>query len=178
MKTNDLIKNNSSLINLITKISVLILIFLFFKSKINGFLQTLGLAKKPEEKALDDMYEDNEINAIKDAKKSLEKQLKMQPPTKTSDESLSNALAIYESGKFWLSNDNDPQKMYNLLERVNNDSDVLLLVRAFGNRTVYGFFVVPMWSGDLKGFVRRTMEKPMLTQLNNYYQSKRIKYRF
>lgn len=164
------------------------IIILFSLSFFKRLFQSLGIMRSPEEKALDELYSNNAVDSIDKAGKSIKKQLKDVPPTKSEEESLFNANVIYDSLKYGLGgttlfggtvfDDSSVQKAYNMLERVNNDSDVLLIVKAFGNRTAYYFGIIPAFNGDLKVFVNKFFNKQTRDKLNFYYQKKKIKYQF
>lgn len=70
----------------------------------------------------------------------------------------------------------DEQAIYDVFNQMNNELDVLLLVRAFGSRTPRG--TVAADAVDLGGFLSTELSGDNISQINSTLASKDIKYRF
>lgn len=171
------VQKNKQTINLFLKIAIVIVLYIKFKGFINGILIHFGLAKSPEDKAFADMKSEGAVDVVKKAEASIVDQEKKYPPTKPYELLLQNAINIHGlmSDVLWTDNE---QEAYELMVQVNNSTDVLLLIKAFGIRTQYMFYFVPIWSGDLSYWVRRKFSEKAKYSINEYYRRKKIKYNF
>ncbi len=82
------------------------------------------------------------------------------------------ADAIYEAGMVW--NGTDENAIYNVFKKMNNDLDVLQLIKAFGMRR-------KEWSlqeANLGGYISSEFDSDELAELNKLLAAKGITYRF
>lgn len=113
-------------------------------------------------------------NAVKqnqtiDEKKFILQGKKLSYPLSTYD---GFANKIYQAGFVFGGTDED--SIYDVIKKLNNDLDVLQLIKAFGNRRIE----FSLQNSDLTGFLSSELSSSELAYVNSILASKKIAYRF
>ena len=101
--------------------------------------------------------------------------LAKQKSTKTDGEWAMIADTLYNDlNQFWWDKTGDALYQAN---RVQNDADVVKLFQAFGYRVPH-YFGIPMNPAPLNVYLKDRMSSAYMTELNNAYRRKGIKYQY
>lgn len=140
---------------------------------IKPILEKLGLKQTAEEKLQEQVEAENSKNVTD----WLETTATGQQPTKSAAEWSIIADQIYKDLKFSALDDDKNNATYQAA-RVKNDADFALLYKSFGKRQEY-FFGIPTGSlQDLQQFIRGNLSNDKVSEINDNYRRKNIKYRF
>lgn len=133
---------------------------------IKPVLQTLGIKKTAEQ-----IRQGENVNTF------ITQTLSRQKPTKSVGEWQIIANQIYEDLKYTALDDNKQDAFYQI-QRVKNDADVATLIRAFGTRREFVFGIPAGSPKDLQQFITSNLSRTQISQINDNYRRKGIKYRF
>jgi hypothetical protein len=134
------------------------------------FLVKLGILQSPEQIAQQSQQTQNIQTYI-------EQTLSSQNPTKSIGEWQVIANQIYQDLKFAGVSDDKSDAVYQIC-RVQNDADVALLYKNFGNRQEYYFGIPIDGLKDLQQFVNSNLSDSQINTINSNYSRKGIKYKF
>lgn len=162
-------------VRLIIIIAVALILIIFGVRILNSILRMIGIKKSPEQEAYEKMVEKGVISVVNQSKVDVENQFNKQPSTKTDAEWLLIAQAIKQD--LQIKNEQNIEDAGYQVSRVQNDTDVLKLIRAFGEKSVY-FFGIPYNTLNLSGFIYKFFPKSKIDAINRNYASKRIKFRW
>lgn len=129
-------------------------------------LQKLGILKTSEETEQQNVIDKFTADTI----------LKIKP-SKSPGEFAIIADQIYQDLRYSSLDDNKENAVYQLC-RVQNDADVALLIKYFGKRQEYKFFLPDGDKKDLNQFVNSNLSEKQKAIINDNYKRKNIKYRF
>ena len=107
----------------------------------------------------------------------IDKAIASQNPSKSLGEWQVIANQIYQDLKFASVSDDKNDAVYQLC-RVQNDADVALLYKNFGNRQEYYFGIPVEGLKDLQQFVSSNLSDQQINTINSNYSKKGIKYKF
>jgi hypothetical protein len=133
-------------------------------------LVKLGILQSPEQIQQQTEQTQNVQTYIQSA-------ISAQKPTKSVGEWQVIANQIYQDLKFASVSDDKDDAVYQLC-RVQNDADVALLYKNFGNRQEYYFGIPVEGLKDLQQFVNGNLSDHQINTINSDYSKKRIKYKF
>jgi len=103
--------------------------------------------------------------------------LKVQQPTKSTQEWQVIADAIYNDLRYSSVSDNKSEAGYQVT-RVKNDADFWTLYKLFGKRREYLFGIPSGDLMDLPQFITSNLSKDQIQKINTNYASKKIKFSF
>lgn len=158
----------------------LILVFVFFRGFIKNLLVKFGLLQSPEEKAMSEHYSKGEIDLVNGANAAVKKQYAVQASTKTDQQWLIIANQCYDDMRYantWFSDNNLEDAGYQVC-RVQNDTDVIKLISAFGLKEAHYFGIIPTSTMDLSGFIHHFFDADKINAVNKNYNSKGIKFKW
>ncbi len=138
---------------------------------IKPLFQSLGITKTEEEKA----KEKSDAANISEVEKNLN--ARGIDITKSKAEWDQIADAIYNDLRFSMLDDDKEDAGYQLA-RVQNDADIIYLIKTFGKRQEY-FFGLPIGSPkNLTEFITSNLTREKINLINDNYTRKGIKFKF
>ena len=136
---------------------------------IRPILQKVGVMKTKEEKQ-------EEQAASQAIETEIRTVAQSQQPTKSEAEWRSIVEQIYQDIRYSAIDDNKADAAYQMA-RAKNNADVILMYKLFGKRREYWFGIPAGDTRDLFGMVRYNLSNSQISQLNDNWRRKNIKYR-
>lgn len=133
-------------------------------------LVKLGIMDSPEQIQ-------QKTEQVQNVQTYIESAIAAQKPTKTVGEWQVVANQIYQDLKFASVSDDKDDAVYQIC-RVQNDADVAILYKNFGNRQEYYFGIPVEGLKDLQQFVSSNLNDQQINTINSNYSRKGIKYKF
>jgi hypothetical protein len=146
-------------------VGILLVVFVFGKK----ILVSLGLMSNGEQEKKES-----------DFTTSVNKELTTSEQVPSNTDSFFRSLAdtIYNDLRYSALDDNKADCKKQLLTNVKNQADILLLQKYFGYRQEYFFFLPAGDKMNLQAFVVSNLDAKDVAEINNYYATRGITFRF
>jgi hypothetical protein len=138
---------------------------------VQPLLQKLGLQATPEEKKQAETIE-------KGKKQFIDEALKKKKPSKPEGNFAVMADQLYEYLKYSAIDDDKKKALELLYQYIQNDADIALLYKYFGQRQEYAFGIPTGKKKNLSEFVATNLNKSSLDFLNARYAKSKMIFRF